>query len=263
MAVAGKRDAGPVSHSLVRRLEAVSFRAFPSTTTRYNGTWAIRLTGGHPAKRLNSVNPLDPRDDARIDQRIGLAARRFADFGRPLIFRLTPLAPQALRDRLASLGWREFEESIVMTCDLGALDFAGLVEQLPLQDHGKWIDAYLMASGEDASRKPGLAEILSATEPATGLFVVASSEGAASSVVRCVHELGLAGIFDLATLPQLRARGLGRKALLTALYWAQRQGANQAWLQVVADNEPALSLYRSLGFAECYRYSYWTPGGEE
>ena len=85
------------AHAVIRRLEAVSFRSFPSTTTRYDGTWAIRLTAGHPAKRLNSVTPLDPRDCEDLDRRIELAARRFAGFGRPLIFRLTPLAPPQLR----------------------------------------------------------------------------------------------------------------------------------------------------------------------
>jgi len=74
----------------VRRLEAVSFRSFPSTSTHYDGTWAIRLTAGHPAKRLNSVNPLDPSDHSYIDARLELAKRRFDSFGRPLVFRFLP-----------------------------------------------------------------------------------------------------------------------------------------------------------------------------
>ena len=57
----------------VRRMEAVAFRSFPATTTYFDGTWAIRLTAGHPAKRLNSVNPLDPSDIAHMDERIEAA----------------------------------------------------------------------------------------------------------------------------------------------------------------------------------------------
>ena len=77
----------------VRRLEAVSFRSWPAATTYYDGTWAIRLTAGHPSKRLNSVNPLDRADHSDLERRIARAARRFHSFGRPLIFRQSPLAP--------------------------------------------------------------------------------------------------------------------------------------------------------------------------
>ena len=58
-------------------MEAVAFRSFPATTTYFDGTWAIRLTAGHPAKRLNSVNPLDPSDTANLAERIDEAGRRF------------------------------------------------------------------------------------------------------------------------------------------------------------------------------------------
>ena len=50
---------------IVRRFEAAGFRAWPATSVQYDGAWSVRLTGGHPAKRLNSVNPLDPGDDAK------------------------------------------------------------------------------------------------------------------------------------------------------------------------------------------------------
>ena len=48
--------------------------------------------------------------------------------------------------------------------------------------------------------------------------------------------------------------------LTAALRWARMRGAKTAWLQVVADNAAALSLYRKLGFVEAYRYAYWRKG---
>ena len=47
--------------------------------------------------------------------------------------------------------------------------------------------------------------------------------------------------------------------ILSALKWARLRGAREAWLQVEADNAPALALYRSLGFDEVYRYHYRRP----
>ncbi len=78
----------------VRRFEAAGFRAWPAASVHYDGTWAIRLTAGHPAKRLNSVNPLDPGDVANPAERIARAARRFDAYGRPLTFRMSPLVGQ-------------------------------------------------------------------------------------------------------------------------------------------------------------------------
>ncbi|TIU15748.1 MAG: GNAT family N-acetyltransferase, partial [Mesorhizobium sp.] len=52
--------------AIVRRYEAAGFRAWPAAAVHYDGTWVVRLTAGHPAKRLNSVNPLDPGDIQHI-----------------------------------------------------------------------------------------------------------------------------------------------------------------------------------------------------
>jgi ribosomal protein S18 acetylase RimI-like enzyme len=40
------------------------------------------------------------------------------------------------------------------------------------------------------------------------------------------------------------------------LSWGRKMGAEQAYLQVMLSNEPALSLYEKLGFREAYRYWY-------
>ncbi len=97
----------------VRQFEAAGFRAWPASAVHYDGTWVVRLTAGHPAKRLNSVNPLDPNDVHDLKDRIIRAGRRFEAYGRPLTFRLSPLAGTALLRHLADEGWSEFGHSLV------------------------------------------------------------------------------------------------------------------------------------------------------
>jgi len=239
----------------VRRLEAVSFRSFPSTSTQYDGTWAIRLTAGHPAKRLNSVNPLDPSDHAYIDARLEHARRRFESFGRPLVFRQSPLAPPELDEILEDRGWIKFDESIVMTLDLSTVDLSHVMDHVPLKDIGYWVDSFLELSCGSTDQKPGLVEVITAIKPASGLFVQ-NVEDAHVAAIRCVHDNDLVGVFDLVTGPEHKRQGHAHAMVGCALKWAKNRGADHAWLQVVADNSAALQLYQEFGFNELYRYNY-------
>lgn len=239
----------------VRRLEAVSFRSFPSTSTHYDGTWAIRLTAGHPAKRLNSVNPLDPSDHAFVDARLELAKHRFESFGRPLVFRQSPLAPPELEEILDGRGWTRFDDSMVMILDLSSLDLSAAVDQVPLQDIGYWVDSFLHLSCDTNELKPGLVEVISAIQPVSALFV-RNVEDCHVAAVRCVHDNDLVGIFDVVTGPDHQRQGHGRMLMASALKWAKKSGATHAWLQVVASNLAAVKLYQEFGFEELYRYAY-------
>lgn len=239
----------------VRRLEAVSFRSFPSTSTHYDGTWAIRLTAGHPAKRLNSVNPLDPSDHSYIDARLELAKRKFDSFGRPLVFRQSPLAPRELETILDDRGWERFDESIVMMLDLSSADLQDAIDHVPMKDTGYWVDSFLQLSEAEMQTKPGLFEVISSIEPNCGLFVKNVNDQHVAAV-RCVHENDLAGVFDLVTGSAFHRQGHAKGLLASALKWAKQSGAKNAWLQVVAENSAAIALYEGFGFEEVYRYSY-------
>lgn len=244
----------------VRRFEAAGFRAWPAATIEYDGTWAIRLTASHPAKRLNSVNPLDPNDLSRLEQRVARAARRFKAYGRPLTFRMSPLAGAKLTAHLDSLGWSRFDESLVMRLPLASLDLGAAIDQIPLKDVGQFVDAALKVHGYEPAIRPGLTEVIEAIEPDAGLFVTERGNTLLSTAI-CVVDRDLAGLFEIATEAKERGHGHARAILLSALKWARGKGARTAWLQVEASNKPAVKLYKSMGFEEVYRYVYRRPEG--
>jgi ribosomal protein S18 acetylase RimI-like enzyme len=95
------------------------------------------------------------------------------------------------------------------------------------------------------------------------MFAASRHEGEIAAIAYCAVHDGLAVIESVVTDPALRRRGHGRHAVASLLAWAWTAGAGAACLQVVADNAPAVSLYRALGFTrEVYRYRYFrkTPG---
>lgn len=242
----------------VRRLEAAGFRAWPAGSVHYDGAWVIRLTAGHPAKRLNSVNPLDRADVRDLPDRIARAARRFEAAGRHLTFRMSPLAGEALSRHFDAEGWERFSDSLVMHMSLEDAALDGAMDHIPMKDLARFIASSLKTHGLDAAERPGLSEVIGAIQPEVGLFVLERDEEPLASAI-CVHDGDLAGLFELATEADERRKGFARRLLLSALKWARLRGARQAWLQVEADNSAGLSLYGSMGFREAYAYHYRRP----
>ncbi|KTQ95735.1 GCN5 family acetyltransferase [Aureimonas ureilytica] len=251
----------PISLAVVRRLEAAGFRAWPATSTFFDGTWAVRLTTSFPAKRLNSVNPLDRSDDNRLDERIEAARLRFAEVGRPLLFRQSPLCSPRLAAYLDEAGWSRFGESVVYMADLATIDLDPGVDRIPIHDGQRYLEASLIVHERPASLRPGLEEVLNSIRPPAAFFIREDEAGVPLAVALAITDNDLAGILDVAVVPAARRRGMARDLVTTALRHTMHRGARTGWLQVEADNEAGLSLYRKLGFREAYRYVYRAPPG--
>jgi ribosomal-protein-alanine N-acetyltransferase len=75
-------------------------------------------------------------------------------------------------------------------------------------------------------------------------------------------DVGQGDIQTIAVRQSHQGRGLGRALLVDLMGEAQRRGVRELFLEVRADNEPAIALYRSLGFREIDRRAgYYQPDG--
>jgi ribosomal-protein-alanine N-acetyltransferase len=73
-----------------------------------------------------------------------------------------------------------------------------------------------------------------------------------------------AHIATIATHPDFRRQGLGRKLLVHALMAAKEEGAQTALLEVRESNDKAQEMYRKLGFVEVNRRpKYYSDNGED
>ena len=90
--------------------------------------------------------------------------------------------------------------------------------------------------------------------PTPSAYVTARTDGKSVGCARAVVSGSIMGLFDLLVDPKHRGLGFGRGLLEARLNWGFEQGARLAYLQVMANNEPALALQRKYGFSESYRY---------
>ena len=143
---------------------------------------------------------------------------------------------------------------MIMDLDGYAIDEA--VINLPRKDIGNWIDQSVAMDSFPSDVKPGVSELIDNVQGEVGLFLKTDTDEQPHAAAMAVRFGDLVGLFEIVSNPALRRQGHGRAIIRDALAWARSRGAKRAWLQVVAANEAAVELYRSIGFSEIYSYAY-------
>jgi len=108
--------------------------------------------------------------------------------------------------------------------------------------------AALYAAAFPASRPWSGAEIAGLIAGPGG-FAVSAETGFA--IGRAIA--GEAELITIAVAPEARRQGAGRALLAAFLTEARARAADMAFLEVAADNAPAIGLYRATGWAETGR----------
>jgi ribosomal protein S18 acetylase RimI-like enzyme len=226
----------------------------PAQQLQYDG-WLLRLAQ-NDVKRASSVNPIYG-SSLPLDEKLAHCEDVYADHGLPPLYRLTPFAkPAGLEEALERRGYQSFERSLSMSMSLDAPlpeTRGDLRFERPQLD--RWLDlASEMRRLTPDRRRAERARLFESTLP--GFAVVAWQGEEAVGCGFVMLEDDYAGLFDIATVETRRGQGIGRATCVHLLQLAQQQGAERAWLSVVADNAPAVHLYEELGFARVYDYWY-------
>lgn len=234
----------------VRAIEERAFNAWPAFHSLLADGWLFRFAAG-ATKRANSVNAVAP--GGHFEDTLRFAETLFAAAGLPPIFRLSPLAGNAPDRLLAERGYRRIDPCLVMTGPTATVAD-------PAVDISEVLDDAWLAGFAEANRIPpqalGIHRRILDSIVLPKAFAVLRESGQDVAFGVAVAERGMVGLFDIATLPEARRRGFGRRLVQSLLAWGHRHGAGEAYLQVVAANDAAASLYRQLGFQDCYGYHY-------
>jgi ribosomal protein S18 acetylase RimI-like enzyme len=245
-----------------RRIEEAGLNALQTQRQLFYDGWLLRLSAGK-AKRARSVNA-HFGSTLPLADKIAYCERVYARHGLDPLFRMTPFVqPPDLGDALAARGYVAFEETLVQAAPLsGAPDVPVAGDEVALEALG--VDAFVEAAGElrgsTARQRDAHRERLS-NSPLDKRCVAVRAGGQVVCTAQVALEGGLAGLYDVVTAEAARGSGYATLACTSLLSWAWQHGAHAAYLQVSADNAPAISIYRRLGFATVYTYHYRGPPG--
>lgn len=236
-------------------LEDLAMTAWPAPRRMMHRGWVLFFADGHTG-RANSANALVPLADI-VDETIAWVEVEYRRHRLPPMFRLTPLSPPNLRDRLTARGYGIASESHVMWRSLEGFGGTGPDSAVRVQERvdQSWIDAYCRMCPIPAGERAALTAILSGIA-ATPRFATLWQDGQPVAACMAVIDRGWAGIFKVATRPDRRGQGLSRRLMTDMMGRATAEGAIGAYLQVGTINAPALALYQRLGFQRLYNYIY-------
>jgi N-acetylglutamate synthase len=238
-------------------LERLLLAAWPAREMTSLHGWSV-LTDGGVTGRPNAVSPL--KFDGKLGEAITEVESHYRSRDMRPAFRIArgACAPVDLPEVLISHGWKPSQETLVMTASLAdalsrlpANDGVALSESCPPA-----FDAVIRETSDSAAEyeeRRGLA----LRTPRPRAFAMIPDGDAAQAIGLCVIVEGQAGIFLMRTHPAHRRKGLARRVMAGMFGWARENGASGAFLQVEADNAPAISLYQAAAFKSVYSYDYW------
>jgi len=243
----------------VHMLEQAGLKAWPGLETDWDGNWVRRAAGGY-TKRANSIQSLDPTDNADPERRLLAGADWLRQRGLPAVYRATPLTGPATLAALQALEWREIDHSdhLAMPLDIPFAQTADASDLAPRDE--AFVAAQASLNGYGKPQSDGLKALLGALRvPARG-FVIADDDG--EPLASCLMAVadGIVVTGNVVTRSDRRGQGLGMRIMLAGLAWAASTGAHTAALNVMADNPAAQALYRRLGYRRQYGYSYFVEG---
>jgi hypothetical protein len=244
-----------VELSPVETLEAAMLASWPTLETVADGAWVSRFSRGH-TKRSNALTILDVEDRHDAERRLDAVAGEYRRRGLPATHRLTPLSPPAVRAALEARGAVLFEHTVTLGGTLPSWLPADPAIRVLRPTEPMWIDAQTRFHGFDQVIVATMTKMLTLISVPTAALLLEDENGAPLAAAMMLLSGGLAMLAKVVVAPTARGRGLGRRVVGAALGWAADQGAKEVFLHTLADNAPAIALYRSMGLIERYRYSH-------
>lgn len=232
-------------------LERAAYSAWPALEQEELNGIVLRFSNGY-TKRANSANVL-ALSDWQLPVLRQTIEHYFREKQQPSIIRIPSYVQAGRFDQyLADQGYQYLDKSLVMQLSLEGLERP--VKTLEQKTASDWLSSFVDLSNAELDQHQAHLAILKRVNDKINFAVIKDEGEAVACGIGVVHNNSL-GIFDLVTAANKRRKGYAKQLLASLHQWGASEGANHSYLQVVANNSGAISLYEKLEYKE--RYHYW------
>lgn len=243
----------------VLQAELLAHGTWPCVEESHLGDWILRAASGF-SRRANSALAIGSSGtclDGSLDRLCEWYRARDIE---PCI-KITPLASPDLDAALDARRWTVATPAHVMRARLpspepgkapaGMTDSVMAIDPAPSEE---WLESLFDWNGVDPRARRSHRELFDRMP--SPRFASWRSSGRLEAVCTAVVLGSSAHLYDFVVAPDARRRGIGEAFLVELLRILSAGGAQDATLQVLRSNTPAISLYRKTGFVESHPYHY-------
>ena len=243
----------------IKVIEDLSLNAWPSHQIQMYDGWILRFSYYYTC-RTNCVEQIGP-SLLPYEEKTDYCESVYRRWQTPCLFKITPISDPALTAVLEGRNYRPIHSTDVMTRSLADLEenkehtpayplvienkvsYAWLQGLFDLKETTNIIHRRIVPSMYDAIPKDEIAVSVMAGDEiiSTGLGIL---------------DRDYIGIYAIHVKEAYRRRHIASDVVTALMTYGRKQGAEKAYLQVISDNEPAIDLYRSLGFTKLYDYRF-------
>ena len=247
--------------TLLARIEDAGINASAPREQRWVDGWLVRTCPGK-AKRARCIQTV-AAGRTSVEEKLARCRPIYAAAGLRLYVRITPFSqPAGLDQQLSDLGLASIDDTrVLVKAGLGndgvaALPAGFLVEAVGSDRFAEWAGA---ARGSSVAEQTAHRDRTAQSPVPYQAMLLRDDAGDVVAGGQVVVEGDLAGLYDVVTVQAERGRGHAAALCRALLQQAAGHGARVGYLQVDAANEPALKVYRRLGFVAGYDYHYRSP----
>ena len=238
----------------IKTIEDLSLNAWPSHQMQVYDGWILRFSHFY-THRTNCVEPIGA-SILPLAEKVAYCESIYRHWKSPCIFKISPIADPELDGLLSRRGYHIEHEVNVMVGSLleenirEPARIPGLV--LKERVDNEWLDGLFRLKNMADPVHHRIVPAMYAAIPMDEIVACVIRDGKVAATGLGILDRGYVGIYAIHVAEAYRRQGLARGIVSTLLAEGRRHGARLAYLQVVADNAPAKSLYRSLGFCTAY-----------
>lgn len=254
----------------IYKLEKIGSDVHPALEQAVLEGWIANYAEGF-SHRANSVLPqtVAVENSETLEARVQKCEEWYATKGQPCIFKMTEAAPECLKELLEKRGYNHEAETDIMTVLPENPVFMEKMESIAEPEETgvimtsspdeAWLKCYFAYENRTAPKTMDIVRrqfaLVDQNENLSAIYCRIQMWGKDVAVASVVIEDGVMFLLNVVVDPACRGKGYGKLLVKQILEAACDMGAEKLCLQVVANNEVAINMYKSFGFE--YQYSYW------